>query len=238
MNAGFFKRAFSTLLDIVLVITVVAGSYLLLGQRVIQNQIPNFAIVYQNYQEVVEAYNTDLANAKEDYNVALTLAGEDEDLQAQALADYTSIVDRLNAQNQLDIAPFNTPVLKYILNSVYFFVIGYLLLTGIYTLAMGGKTVGRRMLGVELAGAVNPVSILLHDVVLKAFVPLFLMIVNLGLGLMVAAIGLMVDALLINGRRQNGTLRDMILKIRVVNAGTAERIQTYRPNPPKQVLSE
>jgi hypothetical protein len=77
MNAGFFKRSFSTLIDLLIVFVIVYLTFILFGRSVLRNQIPDFDRVNDFYQEVLEVYNQDLEVLSEEYSAAITLAAGD-----------------------------------------------------------------------------------------------------------------------------------------------------------------
>jgi hypothetical protein len=135
MNAGFIRRAFSTIIDMVIVFTVIYLSFLLAGRQILRDQVPDFDTIFEAYNEVIEAYNADLELAQVEYSAAVELAAGDEDLEAAAFAIYQSRLAVLDEQNVVDIEPFNLPLSGYFLNIIYYFAIGFVIATGIYSVA-------------------------------------------------------------------------------------------------------
>ena len=218
MNAGFFKRAFASFIDIILLLAVVSVTFILFGRSVLQKQIDHFDEIYSAYQEIVAAYNADITAASDAYDAQIEIADGDSDLEAEALAVYQQRVEIINNQNLMDIEPYNRPLTRYYLNTIYFYSIGFLLLLSIYTIATNGKTFGRKLFKVALEGSVNPVTVFLHDVVFKYFFVLLALIVNVYMGLLVLATFLVVDIILIGVSKKKRTVRDLVLGITVANS--------------------
>lgn len=218
MNAGFFKRAAASIIDIIILLAVVSVTFFVFGRGLLQNQINHFDEIYSAYQDVVTAYNADITAASDAYDAQIEIANGDEELEAEALTLYQQRVEIINNQNLVDIEPYNRPLTRYYLNSIYYYSIGFLLLLSIYTIATNGKTLGRKLFKVALEGSVNPVTVFLHDVVFKYFFVLLALMVNLYMGLLVLGIFLVVDIILIGVTRKKRTIRDLILGITVANS--------------------
>jgi len=218
MNAGFIKRALSTLVDITIVVTVVWVTFLLAGRPILQKQIPNFDEIYPAYQELYDSYNDDLTTAQDEYTALKTSANGNTDLIAEADALYASRVQTLNDQNLIDIDPYNRPLSTYYTYIIFYFLIGFLLLLSVYTIALKGKTLGRLLLKLKLEGYVNYVSVFLHDVILKYFFILFSFFISPIVAIVLLAISLITDLILIAFSKNKTTLRDMILKVTVAKA--------------------
>lgn len=224
MSASLFRRIGASFIDLCIIIIVVYAAYTVAGQKLLQNRIDNFDVIYAEYTEIIEAYNEDLEALQTEYNAQLALADGDEDLEAVALEVYNTNRDILNEQNTVDINPYNRPLTQYYSEIIYFFVIGFVVLITILSIAMMGKTPGRRLLGVRLkmettTGELenpNILQVFLHDFALKYFVIAFVFIMNMYYGAMLMLVMLMVDVLLISFSRSRNTLRDMILKSKVV----------------------
>lgn len=218
MNAGFIKRAFSALVDITMVIAVVWVTFLIAGRAILQKQIPNFDEIYPAYQELYDSYNADLEAAQDEYTALKASANGNESLIAQADELYSSRVQTLNDQNMVDIDPYNRPLSDYYTYIIIYFIVGFLLLLSIYTVATKGKTLGRLFMKLKLEGYVNPVSIFLHDVILKYFFILFSFFINPVIAIILLAASLIADVILINFTKNKTTLRDMILRVTVAKA--------------------
>ncbi len=219
MNAGFLKRAFSSLTDIIIVMMVVYLTFLIFGRTILRNQVEHFDDIYSAYQEILEAYNADLTVLGEEYSAAVTLAGDNDELKALAQLNYQQKMQILEMQNTIDVEPFNRELSKYFLSIVYYFALGFLVLTTIYVLAVGGKTLGRRIMQIKLDGPVHSVSVFFHDVVFKYFFIIIVFVISIYGGVVLLLLSVVIDLLLISFTRRKATLRDILLKMNVVKAG-------------------
>ena len=219
MAAGFFKRAFSTLFDFVLIFALIYLTYLAVGRTVIQNQIPYFDELYEAFQEINDVYTKDNDRIRLEYDAQMTLADGNKELETLALTRYTEQMALLDAQNLVDIEPYNQPLTRFFLFSIYYFAVGFLIVMGIYTVAMKGKTIGRRLLKIELKGSSNPLMMFMHDIILKYFLLVLVIMVSLYGGLMFLLFAVLFDLTLITFTRTKRTLRDSLLKMSVETQG-------------------
>lgn len=219
MGAGFIKRAFSSLLDLTIAFFVVYLTFTFVGRSILQNQVPNFDEIYTSYQEIVDAYNLDKEAASEEYNAQLIIAGGDDSLEAIALTAYQNKVILLDQINIIDIEPYNRPLTNFFLNSIFYYAIGFLVVMSIYTVATKGKTLGRKIMKIELSGNVNPVSIFLHDIMLKYFIIVFVFVISMYAGVILFLLSLAIDLFMMSFSKQKGSLRDVLLKMNLVRTG-------------------
>jgi hypothetical protein len=219
MNAGFIKRAMSSIIDLIIVFSFIAMTFFLFGRTIIRNQITDFDEIFAAYNEVVEAYNSDLEIITTEYTAALKIADGDEAKEALAQEAYATKKAMLDAQNVADIEPFNKPLTGYFLNCIYYFSIGFLILMAVYTLATGSKTFGRRVMQVKLSGPVNPISIFFHDIVFKYFFTVLVFSVSMYAGAVLLLVSLAIDLILLSFTKNKSTLRDLFLKMTVVKTG-------------------
>ncbi len=219
MNAGFFKRAFSSVVDITIVFVVVYLTFLTFGRTVLRNQVPNFNEIYDAYQEILDAYNSDLSILSEEYNAAVALADGDDALEAAAQTDYQLALAILDTQNTIDIEPYNRTLSAYFLNTVYYFAIGFLILMTIYTIVLNGKTLGRKLMQIRLDGPVHSLTVFFHDIVFKYFFIILVFVVSMYAGLILLMLSVLTDVILMSFTKRKSTLRDIFLKINVVKAG-------------------
>ncbi len=217
MNAGFFKRAFSSLIDIMIVFAIVTATFYIAGRPILRNQISNFDTIFNAYNEVIDAYNSDYDAITEEYNIQIDLADGDAELEATAGTLYQARVQIINDQNLIDIEPYNRSLTRYFMNNIYFYSIGFLILIAIYTVAFNGKTLGRRVMNIALDGPVNPVSVFFHDVILKYFFVILVFMVSVYIGLFLLALSLIIDIVLISFTKSKTTLRDVLLRMTVTN---------------------
>jgi len=219
MNAGFLKRAISSLVDLILVFAVISAVFFLGGRTLLQNRIENFDVINTAYQEVRAARDEDLAVIYADYQAALELAGDDETAKTEAYSDYAVAQAVIDAQFTADISPYNDVLTGYYMTIIYFYSIGFLILMGVYALATGSKTLGRRLMQIQLSGPVNPLSIFFHDVILKYFFVVIVFSVSPFAGAILLLLSLIFDLILINFTKRRAAFRDLMLKIQVVKTG-------------------
>ncbi len=219
MKAGFFRRLFATLIDMVVIFTVIYFSFVLFGRTMLQNQIEDFDEINTAYSEIMLVYNQNLSELQQEYDVAKELAGDDDELKAVALNEYLEKVDILDQQNLVDIDPYNEPLSLYFSMAIYYYALIFLVLTTILTLFTKGLTPGRRVLQIKLVGPITPVSVFLHDVVFKYLLIIILIPINILFAFMLIMFMFLIDFALLVGSRNKNTIRDMISKITVERTG-------------------
>lgn len=215
MRAGFFRRLLSSLLDMILVFGVIYLSFILFGRGMLQNKIDNYDEINTTYEEIMAVYNEDIKDLQQDYEAEKLLAGEDEELKAQALADYVEQSDILFQQNQVDTAPYIQPLGIYFTNVVYYYAFIFLLISTFYTMILKGMTLGRRVMRLKLTGPVNLMSLFLHDIAFKYLLIIVLIPINPLYAIMAIMFMFLIDTALIAATRNKLTVRDMISKITV-----------------------
>ncbi|MDD4184085.1 MAG: RDD family protein [Candidatus Izemoplasmatales bacterium] len=219
MNAGFLRRSFSSLADILIVVLIVYLTFLLFGRLILRNQVDHFDEMYPPYQEMLDVYNDDLTAIGEEYTAQMTLAGDNDELKAEAQLAHQKKLQILEMQNTTDIEPFNRELSRYFLSIVYYFALGFLILVTIYALAFKGRTLGRKIMQVRLEGPVHSLSVFFHDVVFKYFFIIVVFVVSPYGGIALLFLSLIIDLVLISFTRKKATLRDILLKINVVKTG-------------------
>lgn len=220
MNAGFFRRAFSSLLDVSLIILVLYLTFILGGRTILRNQVPDFDEVYAAYNEIVEAYNTDLNAIYEQYSADIELAGDDETLVTAAQTAFDEAKAALDTKQEADLAPYDETLTPYFLNCILYFGFGFLILMTLYTVLLKGMTLGRRVMQLKLEGAINPISLFFHDIIGKYFFVIVLSFLwNPYMGLLIAGLMILLDVIMLNFGRKKQTLRDMLVKISIVRTG-------------------
>jgi len=215
MNAGFFRRLFSTTIDMVFVFTIIYLSFVLFGRSFLQSKIENYDEINASYVEIMAVYNQNLNEIQREYEVNRELAGDDETLRAEALGIYLEKTDILKEQNLIDTAPYNGPLGIYFTSVIYYYLFVFLVLMTTYTLAFKGRTIGRRTMKVKLAGPVNAMSIFLHDIAFKYLIIVVLVPINVLFAIMLLMFMALIDTGLIGATKNKITIRDMISKITV-----------------------
>ncbi len=218
MSASFFKRLVSSVIDVIIVIVFIYITFALIGKPLLQKRIDNFDEVYTSYGAILSTYNEDLTEVQKEYKANMEVANGDADKEAAAQDLYQAKIDILNQQNNIDIEPFNHTLTLYYLNIIYYFVIGFAVIMTAYTLAFKGKTLGRKLMQIQLEGNVNRMTVFVHDIVLKYLILLILFAYSLYYAFILLLILFMLDLVLISFTKSNTTLRDILLKIKVTKA--------------------
>lgn len=224
MFASLFRRIVSSFIDLCLILVVVYGIFAIGGQTILQNRIDNFDIIYADYNDIVDAYNEDLATLQTKYDAAIELANDDKDLELAALINYNTNRDIINEQNTIDINPYNLPLTQYFSEIIYFFVIGFVVLLTVMTMVTSGKTLGRIVLKVKVkmenseGEYIKPslIQVFVHDIFLKYFLVVLIFVFNMYYGIMFMLFALLVDVLLITFTKKRSTVRDFVTRIRVL----------------------
>lgn len=224
MQASLFKRLTSSFVDLCLIILVVYGVFFLWGQGWLQGRIDNFDILYADYNEIIERYNKDLSYIQTEYNVAVELADGDEALEDIAYEEYQQQVAVLDLQNTIDINPYNLPLTQYFSEIIYFFVFGFIVFATILTIAVTGRTPGRKIMGIKTAYEkeageftdINPFQAFFHDIVFKYFLIVLVFAINMYFGVMLMLVGFIIDIFMISFTRNRTTIRDLVTKVRVI----------------------
>lgn len=220
MNAGLLKRAGSTIVDMIILLGVVALTFFIAGRQILQNRIENYDAIHAAYTEIMDAYQEDASAIYTAYQAEVELADGDEDLEAAALATYTSRVSILKAQNLIDIDPYNRELTSYYLTVIYYFTFGFILIQSVYSVALNGKTLGRKLFKLELAGSVNPITIFVHDVVLKYLFVALIVIISPIIGAILLIALLFADLLMVGFSRNKLSLRDIISRVKVTSSSS------------------
>ncbi len=231
MSASFLKRLLSSVVDIALVFLIVYLAFIAGGRTILRNRVENFEEIYSSYNEILEVYNGDLQDLQLEYDVNMEIADGDEALEDIAIAEYNNRIQLVNDQNAIDIEPFNEPLTHYFLETIYFYAVGFLVIMTILSFATLGRTPGRRLMSIKLATQTgpgefekpNPISVFLHDIVFKYFFLVIAFVVSMYYGLILILVAFAVDLILIMFTRNNTTLRDILLKIRVLKANKGRK---------------
>ena len=215
MRAGFFRRLISSLIDMMIIFTVIYLSFILFGRTMLQDKIENYDEINTAYQEIMVVYNDNMAEIQRDYEVAKTLAGEDEELLSAALDSYLEQSDILNEQNIIDTSPYMEPLGIYFANVIYYYMFIFLIIMTFYSMFLKGMTLGRRVMKIKLVGPINFMTVFLHDIAFKYLLVIVLVPINVLFAIMLIMLMLFIDMALIAATRNKLTVRDMISKITV-----------------------
>jgi hypothetical protein len=218
MSAGFFKRATSTVIDMIIVFAFIYLTFALIGKPLLQKRVENFDEVFSSYSIIIAAYNDDLTAIQTEYNANMEIADGDSALEAAAKETYQTKLDMLNQQNDIDVGLFNIPLTLYFLSIIYYFVVGFIALMTIYTLIIKGKTLGRKLMRVKMEGNINLLTVFFHDIILKYFFFIIILLFGMYYGFVFFMLSLMIDLILITFTKNKSTIRDMMFNIKIVNA--------------------
>jgi len=193
MRVGAFKRIVSFVFDampIVLVATVLFT--LFVGDLLKPDDYDN---IYAEYQEIRSTYFDDL---EEQYrNAEITL----EEYQAE----YDLIIDDFNTDTEDHILVIYT----YFMYVVIYHVLSFIAIYFAYVVATKGRTLGRRLFKIQLAGKVTVWRLFLREVLWKSGY----WIVTFGVG------GILLDIAMISFSKRKMTLRDIVSGIYVTYEG-------------------
>lgn len=227
MSASFIKRLTSSIIDFVLIFLVIYFAFVVGGRTLLRNRVDNFDEIFSSYNEILAVYNNNLTDLQTEYDVNVTLADGDAELQAEALALFNQKTEILNLQNTIDIEPYNEPLTSYYLEIIYFFTVGFLVFTTMLTVVTTGRTPGRKLMRINLAADFgngefrkpNPIQVFFHDIIFKYFFIVLIFAMSMYYGLIFMLIAFIMDMVLISITRNKNTLRDYLVRTRVVKAG-------------------
>lgn len=227
MSVGFFKRFTSSFVDIVLIFFVVYLLFIIGGRAILQNRVDYFDERYDTYSQILNAYNDDLTEIQNEYEVRMTDAGGDAELEAVALEIYNQKSAILNLQNTVDIEPYNIALTGYFMEIIYFFAIGIVIFVTLLSTLTKGKTLGRLLMQIRLVTIDDPeaqkrptmAQIFFHDVILKYFFILLIFAINLYYGFMFMLLALLTDLILMTVTKKKITIRDYFMRVKIVKAG-------------------
>lgn len=216
MRAGFLRRLTSAIIDLTVVILIAYLSFVLIGRTILQNQVLYYDEIDENYQEVIDTYNEDNSLIQDQYEEQSALAGDDDEAKGEALSLFKTKMAVLNRQYALDTSVYNRLLLDYNTGMVYYFTIGIGLLLAILVLATSGNTLGRKIMKIELVGQVNFINLIIHDLLLKYFLVIMLILISPYHAFVIIPIYFLVDLILILITKDKTTLRDNFSRI-IVN---------------------
>jgi uncharacterized RDD family membrane protein YckC len=156
MKVGFFRRAFSWLIDFSIIFGTLALVFNIFVSSIIMNGIDNYEEHKEKYNANVEIYNTDVD--------VLDLQLKNEEItQTEYEALFEVILDDFNTENQ----EYATTLLSYFIKTIIFFLISYAIMNYVYNLILRGQTIGRRMSKIRLEGHITWYSLLMRELFYK-----------------------------------------------------------------------
>ena len=159
----------------------------------------NYDIHREAYLTKVTAYNLEVTPYYEQYTNG--------DLTQE---EYTAIVEPIEESyfdnEETDIQTVS--YVEYLRNSFLFYFLGFNLIYYFYNLFTKGKTLGRRVLKIELKGKINWWTLLLREVIWKT-----------GYWILTLGAGVLVDMFMMGATTKKLSFRDMVSRIRVTQEG-------------------
>lgn len=193
MRVGAFKRIVSFIFDampIILILTVLFT--LFVGDLLKPDDYDN---IYADYQAIRQDY---FGVIEEDYrNGDITI----EEYQRQ----YDLVIDDFNADTEDHIAV----IYVYFVNVLLYHLLSFIVVYFVYVLLTKGRTMGRRLMKIELGGKVTFWRLFLREVLWKSA----FWIITFGIG------GIVLDIAMISFSRRKLALRDIVSGIYVKYEG-------------------
>jgi len=195
MNAGFFKRLASFIIDFAIIFALVFTSFRIIGGPVIRDAI-------DGYEEAIVVYN----NAMDEYLRELDRLQE----RLETNPSYTQELyeaERQAVENEFNEAYYEESQIVYTYWIYTFFYFAFFLTLANYLYALGfkGYTLGRRLMKLRLSGRVTWWTLFVREVLWKSFFWIFTF-----------SFGLAIDFGLIAFTRNRKTVRDYVSGTRVI----------------------
>ncbi len=194
MSAGFFRRSGSFILDITLLLAIVSTLFSLVGGPLIRARLDDFDVLYASF---IEAQESRLDEVRE--------ATNERDLGLISEARYQERLTEINAFYDENYAAEATLFGQYVLAIVSYYFVMLTLFNYLYHLGFKGRTLGRKLFKLRLAGKVTWWTLLMREVFWKYFYWAFTLF-----------FGLFLDFILIGVTQSHKTLRDHLTGTRVI----------------------
>ncbi len=226
MQAGFFKRLSSAVVDFILITIIIYLAFIAGGRILLRNRVEYFDQRYYAFRELLDIYNSDLSNAQIEYTANMDAADDDIDLQTQAQNLYNMKTSILNMQNSIDIQPYSASLTHYYYEIINFFTYGLVILFAILSIAVSGNTLGRKLFRLKLIKNTSDekpskpsiLQLLVHDSILKYLVIAIVFSYSIYLGFIFILFSLLIDLMLISITRSKSTVRDYLSQLKVINS--------------------
>jgi hypothetical protein len=193
MRVGLFRRSASFLADAMPIFIIISILFSLTLRDALKPE--GFDAAYDDYQEQSEIYFGDLNEQFENGDIT----------QEEYLEQYDEILPAFEEE----IAEYNVLFFQYSVRIVLFHLLSFIILYLIYTYVTGGRTMGRRMMRIELSGKVTFWRLFVREVVWRYMY----WTVTLFIG------GILIDIAMISFSDRKQTLRDKISGIYVKYEG-------------------
>ncbi len=154
MRVGAFRRISSFLFDLILMFGVTSILFTLFVGELLKPD--GYEQASTEYREITEYYS-----GFSEENQARYDNGEITQEEYEETADNIYQYWLLNTRDQ------NAIIFTYYFNVVMFFVFSVNIMNYVYNLILGGRTLGRRVSGIELGGKITPWRLFIREFLLK-----------------------------------------------------------------------
>jgi len=196
MRVGVFKRIGSFLLDAIPLFFILSLLFtFLVGDLLKPNNydalMSELEVIQERYNDLIEPYKTQY----------------EDDIITEA--EYTVYVDDIRNDYLDETSEHLEANLSYIIRTVIYYVVAFILTYYIYNVVTKGNTIGRQMMKIELQGKINWWTLLLREVFWK---PVY-WVLTLGIG------GIILDIAMITFSNRKQAPRDIVSGITVQHQG-------------------
>lgn len=194
MNAGFFKRLASFIIDFTIIFAIVFTSFRIIGAPILQNRIDDYPDHVVIYNQAMNDYlaNLDEIQARLDRGIYT---------ESQAEIERAELEESFN-ENYYEVSQ---TVYSYWIYSFVYFAVLLTLVNYLYVLGFKGRTFGRKLMKLRLSGRVTWWSLFIREVLWKSFFWIFTF-----------SFGLAIDFGLIAFTKNRKTIRDYVSGTRVI----------------------
>ncbi len=137
-------------------------------------------------------------------------------------AYYIFYYDLVNLQFEEQM-PYYVQVYTHMIYAIIYALSMFTLLLSIYTIAMRGYTLGRRLIKIKIVGLhekdkVNPVLVLIHDVPFRILYIILLSLISLPVAGIVLLVFTIIDAVMVRFTKEHKTIRDYLSGTKVISS--------------------
>jgi len=193
MRVGVFKRIVSFVFDAMPIILIATALFTLFIGDLIKPD--NYDAVYDEYQTIRGEYFDDLEERYRNEEITLD----------QYQIEYDLIIDDFNIETEDHILIIYT----YFIYVIVYYVLSFILVYFVYVVLTKGRTLGRRIMKIQLAGNLSVWRLFLREVLWKSGY----WIITFGIG------GILLDIAMISFSKRKMTLRDLVSGIYVTYEG-------------------
>lgn len=199
MRVGFFRRTGAFIIDAVPIFMILSLLLSFVAGDILKSRNNNFDEIQEEYASNVDEYYA-------------TLESFTSDLEDGAItqAEFDTSSTELDTQFNIDNEEAQKMILIYYKDVLFFFIIGYAVISYIYNLITKGQTFGRKLLQIELVGKVTWYTLFLRDLLWKTM-----------FWISTLFIGLLIDVIMVSFTKKKKTLRDYISGTQIIFKGTS-----------------